>query len=145
MNWGYRIIILYAGFMGLIAILVIGSMKQKVDLVADDYYAQELKYQDHIDKMNRTTENNGAVKIELKDQTVIFEYPNKPSINNLEGTITFFRPSDSELDKEFSVASDSSGVQKIDAGQFKSGLYNVKVEYSMNGEDFYSENQLVIP
>ena len=49
MSWGIKIAIVYVGFMALIISMVIVSSSSKSELVAKDYYAQELNYQQRIE------------------------------------------------------------------------------------------------
>ncbi len=42
-NWGARIALLYGSFMALKIALVVGSMKQNTNLVAEDHDKQELE------------------------------------------------------------------------------------------------------
>jgi hypothetical protein len=53
MNWGYKILFVYAIFITGILFMVFKSATQKMDLVTPDYYAKELKYQEKIDESNR--------------------------------------------------------------------------------------------
>ena len=49
-NWGTGIFLLYAGFAAVTIALVIFAMTKKVDLVTDNYYDKELKYEEQIQK-----------------------------------------------------------------------------------------------
>lgn len=53
LNWGAGIAVLYMGFVAMIVLLVVMSMRQKIDLVTDEYYAEELLFQGKIDKIKR--------------------------------------------------------------------------------------------
>ena len=50
-NWGWKIAILYGGFVCFMLVMVFIASNQKVELVTTNYYEEELKYQSHIDKM----------------------------------------------------------------------------------------------
>ena len=52
MSWGTKIAFLYLSFATMIGVMVYKSVTQSVDLVAPNYYEQELKYQDKIDGIN---------------------------------------------------------------------------------------------
>jgi hypothetical protein len=54
MNWGYKIAITFILFGALIIFMVVKSFQQNIDLVTDDYYQEELKYQQQIDKLENT-------------------------------------------------------------------------------------------
>ena len=45
MNWGNRIILVFVCFIAFILSMVTRAFQQDFDLVAEDYYAQELNYQ----------------------------------------------------------------------------------------------------
>ena len=48
MNWGYRIIIVFVLFIAGILSMVLYVNSKGADLVAEDYYMQEVNYQDII-------------------------------------------------------------------------------------------------
>ena len=50
MSWGWKITILYLGFVGMILTFVIASTQQDFHLVSEDYYAEEIAYQTRIDQ-----------------------------------------------------------------------------------------------
>ena len=49
MNWGQKIILAYLTFIILLVVMAYQSFNTKVDLVAKDYYRQELAYQERIE------------------------------------------------------------------------------------------------
>ena len=50
MNWGFKILMLYAAFVGMIIFLVFRTAHENIDLVTEDYYQQELAFQNKIDQ-----------------------------------------------------------------------------------------------
>lgn len=56
LNWGWRISILYSGFVVFMLFMVFKTTTVKDDLVTPDYYAKELEYQQHIDKQERANQ-----------------------------------------------------------------------------------------
>ena len=57
-SWGTKIATLYIGFVGLIILMVSMSMRQRVDLVSEDYYNRELAYQDKINEIKHEAGND---------------------------------------------------------------------------------------
>ena len=56
LNWGFGIIVAFVSFIGFILFFVItmsSDKKYSYDLVATDYYNQELKFQNKIDGLKR--------------------------------------------------------------------------------------------
>jgi hypothetical protein len=54
LNYGAFIIVLYGGFVLLMGVLVYKCTNLKVDVIKKDYYAEELAYQQQIEKQDRT-------------------------------------------------------------------------------------------
>ncbi len=144
LNWGYRVALLYIGFAGLIIYLVTMSMNQKIDLVAKDYYAQELKYQDKIESTNRNNRLEQPLSIELNDSGIKIEFPKELEGTNITGSILIFRPSDNSMDKTIAINPGADLEQLIPATELIKGMYRIKVEYQSAGNNYYSEKQVVV-
>ena len=64
MNWGVKIVISFVFFIGLLFGLVYISMNQDISLVSENYYEQELAYEDQIQRIKNT--NNLEEGLALK-------------------------------------------------------------------------------
>ncbi len=143
-NWGLKIIVLYIGFILLILTLVFKSLNQKVDLVAEDYYAQELKYQDKIDGMNNFNELSSPIKTTLEGKRLIIQFPIEFKHQKNSGEILIFRPSDSSLDIKTPIILDENGVQTINNKGLKKGVYKIQISCTNQGKKIYSEQSIYI-
>lgn len=139
MNWGVRIVILYSGFVAMIVLLVSLTMRENVDLVAKDYYEQELKYQDRIDQIERTRLLNEQLTWETKDGVIAFDFPEAFSAKDLQGKISFFMPADATKDKEWPVQVNEQGMQEIPLNGLSKGVYKMQVFWNASGTDYYNE------
>lgn len=143
-SWGYRVMFLYVGFAGLIIYFVTRSMNEKVDLVTPDYYAQELKFQDKIESINRNNDLNQALGIEYSDAGIIITYPTDLQNKTITGAINIFRPSDKSKDQTIEITPDKEMKQTINTTSLSKGMYRIKVDYEVDGSGYYSEKQIVI-
>lgn len=143
-NWGYRIAILYIGFVGLIAYFVTRSLNEKIDLVATDYYAQELKYQDKIESIQRNDELQQPTMIDYDGNGLSVVFPEELKNSNIQGTIHLFRPSDNTKDIDVAIKPGTDLVQHISSSELMKGMYRVKVEYTAGGKSYFTEKQVVI-
>jgi hypothetical protein len=143
-NWGYFVTFLYIGFVGLIAYFVGRSVNQKIDLVTDDYYAQELKYQDRIESSRRNNELKAPLAINLEQDGIHLKFPDELKANSIQGEILFFCPSDNTRDFKIKVDVDSKGEQLVPFEKLKAGMYRVKVNYKSGDQDYYAEKQVVL-
>ncbi|MBK8876098.1 MAG: FixH family protein [Bacteroidetes bacterium] len=143
-SWGYRVMFLYIGFAGLIIYFVTRSMNEKVDLVTPDYYAQELKFQDKIESINRNNELTSALSIDYSDAGIIITYPSDLQNKTITGAINIFRPSDKSKDQTIEITPDKEMKQTINTTSLSKGMYRIKVDYEVDGSGYYSEKQIVI-
>ena len=76
-NWGYKILFVYILFVSGIMFLVFQSSKQKIDLVTEDYYEQEIKYQERIEQMKRANALSEKVRVNIGEGTIDIFFPSE--------------------------------------------------------------------
>lgn len=138
MNWGTRIVILYVGFVALIMTLVGMSMSQQVDLVADDYYQQELKYQQRIDDMKNTNELSHRVTSSSEGENFSLIFPEEFSNKKIEGNLHFYCEYDGNKDVKTPFTSEGNTFS-MNAKNISNGRYMLKLEWNTDGETYYQE------
>jgi len=145
MSWGIRITILYTAFVILIGTMVALTMREKVDLVSDDYYQQELKFQQKLDRENCSSSlgEQPVAKPVGKGLSIVFPAQMKGKI--ISGDINFFRASDASKDFKVSISADSSATQLVPAEKFVKGLYQAQLSWSAGGKNYYNEIPVYIP
>lgn len=139
MNWGTRIAIGYGAFVVFIMALVVMAFQQDFDLVADDYYEQEIAYQGRIDQMTNAQDDNQQVNIVKTDSS--YELAFASAANDVK--VHIFRPSDDTKDivvEESVVASNLS----IPSDQLIAGKYLVKVEWKVDEKTYFQEQTLFV-
>jgi hypothetical protein len=144
MNWGYKIAILYIGFVLLILTLVGMSSRQKVDLVSADYYEKELKFQDRLDDLNRSNELSEPLVWSVQAGSILLNFPNEFKGRKTSGSIYFFRPSDSGMDKTLVIPADTNLVRNISTNILNSGLYKMEISWESEGQKYYNEGIIQI-
>ena len=141
MNWGIKIILSYVSFLVLIVILVYKSVTAKIDLVTDNYYEKELRYQEQIDIMNNARKLNNKTVIRQVNNFIEIIFPLKPH----RGRIHLYRPSDAAKDFNLEISTvDNSLTQYIDITALDNGYWKVKVNWITDGTEYYTEENLMI-
>jgi len=74
-NWGKGIFLTFIIFFSGIALIIIFPFNQKVDLVTENYYKEELLYQDQINKINRTNNLSEKIRVEHTKDILKINYP----------------------------------------------------------------------
>lgn len=145
MNWGYKIAIFYGGFVIVVLASVFFAMSQKVDLVTDNYYEKELKYQEQINKSQRTKALKEKTSIEVSPSGIKLKFPILPDKNTRNDYILLYRPSDPSKDIKLNISTDSFGFQYIPAEKISRGFWKVKLSWTSGGSEYYDESIINIP
>lgn len=143
MSWGIRVILLCLGFVVFMSALVYKSMQQRFDLVAEDYYSQELAYQNQMVKLNNQQESGVRIELVNGEEEFTIRFPKLSSDTAVKGTITFFRPSDSHKDIKVDIVL-VNGQQTLSKQKISRGLFKVKIDYQWAGKAYYYEDTVVL-
>ena len=145
LNWGTRIAVLYIGFVLLIVLMMTLSMRQKVELVSNDYYDKELVFQNKIDEMNNANALLEKITHSITDNSFLIQYPSQFKGHKVEGTVLFFRPSDASKDFTKVIQMGENMQQNIELNSFSKGMYKMQISWKVNDTPYFSEETIVIP
>lgn len=144
MNWGHGVTIAFALFVGYIMYLVVGCLNQDVHLVADDYYAQEVAYQDRINEIKNAEPFVAQISVSKTENQVMLTLPTGITSAIESGSIHFFRPSDETLDILVDMKDVKGNTLAIDQNQLQAGRYEVKIQWNVGGQGYYVKKDLFI-
>lgn len=140
-SWGHKIFFAYTVFAAGILFLAYKASQQKFDLVTENYYDAELKYQNVIDEKSNASLLSEPPKISHTVNTISIQLPKEFANKDVQGEIYLYRPSDQTKDvrKRFST---DQGFYELNLGQDLSGSYEVKFSWEANGKKFYNEQRI---
>ena len=138
MNWGYRIVLAFALFITFIVSMVVYVSTKGADLVAEDYYVQEVNYQDIINAKINSVDLKEQLKITQDAQKVVVFFPKGVS-QNIEGTIHFYHPQHTDKDLVKSITLSEEKIQSIDKINLSKGNYTVKLFWKEGNKSYYIE------
>ena len=143
MNWGYKILLVYAVFVSGIMFLVFKSSSQKMDLVTTDYYAKELKYQLKIDAMNRVGLLSDTVKYEMNEGKLTVVFPKDFAGKKITGDVVLYCPSDEDKDitQTFSI---QDAPLFVPVGVLNKKEFELQLSWQADGRSYYFEKKLLI-
>ena len=144
-SWGTKIAILYIGFVILILSMVTMAMKQKVELVSDDYYAKELAFQDKINEMNNANALPEKITHNIYNNSFILIFPTAFKNKQVNGNIEFYRPSDQSKDFNTIILLTENLEQEINLKNFSKGMYKMKISWNADNTKYFTEETIVIP
>lgn len=141
MNWGKSIVLAFVLFALFIGSLVVVCLRQDIPLVSRDYYDQELRYQQQLDRMNNTNQLTEKPVLQVSDHTLEIQFRQLPQIR--EGELTLFRPSDPRLDRTFTLSAKDS-VQQIDLKEVPGGMYKARMKWKMGEKEYFLESTIYL-
>ena len=131
---------------GAVAFVVFCNL-HPTDLVAADYYEQEVRYQQEMERVQRTQRLTEPSNVSfIPEQRLIrVSVPAAHAGADLTGVIHLYRPSDATLDKHLKMETNAKGQQDIDAGRLEPGLWKVKVQWKAGGEEYVLDQKVILP
>ena len=139
MNWGNRIVLVFVAFAAFIGYMVVRAFQEDFDLVAEDYYAQEINYQDKLNKLSNAAGEGKSVLVKQRNGEIALTFPDKEAV----GTIHFYHPSRKIFDRNFQISL-KDGVQNIDRSELIAGSYRVNITWKANDMDYFQQSSIYI-
>lgn len=144
-SWGTKIIILISGFAILMGTMVTMAFRQNIELVSEDYYNQELKYQDRINELNNANALSEKITHKIFPVGIYFQFPEFFKTKNVTGEIIFFRPSDKIKDYKTPIILNSDGQQFISSEYLSKGRYDLKIRWEADSKAYFTEEIIIFP
>jgi len=143
-NWGTGIVIAMALFMIFILQFVyrVTFMDEyNHQLVSEDYYKDELYYQEEIDKMNNASKLTENVTILNVENGIQINFPKEKNFSKITGLVTFQRLSNNKLDFTKSIELKNSTLFIPDSS-LVSGRWDIKVDWQFNKEEYLTKKSI---
>jgi len=144
MNWGKGITLALVAFAGMMLFFLIKAAQSPSPLVTDNYYEQELEYQQRINSTNRANALSAEVAMEITAKLIRLEFPKEIDPATITGELTLLRPNNPTLDKTIAVTVSSDNIFEIDADRLAPGRYNALLEWRSAENTYYSEQKIVV-
>lgn len=143
-NWGWKIALLYGGFVCFMLILVFKVSSEKVELVSKNYYEEELKYQGHIDKMALTDSLHAKPEWQVEGNKIAMLFPVSNDAESINGSIHFYCPSDEHRDFSMPFTATAQKTMSIQNEKLRHGTYKMQIDWKQGKSDFYTEGIVTI-
>jgi len=129
-----------------LVVLILAAVSSNSDLVTEDYYEQELRYQQQINRRARSEVLDSAITVTHDPSlgVILLRFPTEHSGDAVTGEVHLYRPSAAGLDRRMPLALNAAGMQVIPAVDLAPGLWQVKISWSARGQEYYVERRLVI-
>lgn len=145
--WPYALVAFFAVFISFIFWFISVAVRQRTDLVRPDYYDQEIRYQQQIDRLRRTAQPGLAVRVALAadGRGLAVALPAAHAADFGGGTVSFYRPSDARQDRQVALRPGPDGTQSVPVDGLRGGLWRVQLAWKSGGAEFYHEQSVMLP
>ena len=143
-NWGTGIVIAFVLFISFILYFVITITVQPeyaYDLVDEEYYKTELKYQEEIDKLKNTQTLSSKIQVIKSVTGLEILFPNEIT-EEATGTISFYRPSTKVLDFKVPLTIIEHKMSVVHE-QLVTGHWNIKIDFISNSTEYLFKKSIV--
>lgn len=143
-NWGTSIVIAIAAFMAFILFFVIKmstNSKYDHDLVATEYYNNELAFQNEIDKEYNLAQLSGSIKIDQNEKGIFVIFPKDLESEKIQGKVFLYRPSNKKLDLEFPLLV-SSNILFLPKKDLVDGRWNIIIDFTYKDAAYLFKKEL---
>ncbi len=144
--WPTAIIGFFVLAVTFLVVFIAWASRQREDLVAENYYETEIKYQEQLDRLNRSQrfDSESIVTYDAGKRSIVVQLPNARG-EEAKGEIHVYRPSDARLDREQALAVNGEGRQWVDAQEFAGGFWKVRVQWCVAGKEYFCDRPVIVP
>ena len=111
-------------------------------LVSEEYYKDELNYQQEINKENKGVALKDNIKITKDSLGLTIIFPKEFDPSKITGLISFLRLSNDKIDFNIPIELASNQIL-ISKDKLVAGRWNVKIDWSVNGADYLYKEKLI--
>ena len=144
LNWGTAIVIAMISFMIFILTFVYRSVamdEYKHELVSEDYYGDELHFQEEIDKLDNASKLKTNVGLSQSKDGLIIHFPSDLNADNIKGTVMLQRPSNKSLDLKTEIVLNGHDLLIPDQ-KLASGKYIVVVDWVHDSSEYMFKDEI---
>ena len=141
MSIGNWIVISFVLFATFIASLVVVCIRQDVNLVSPAYYQEELQFQKQMARTENAAQLKDRPTVEVTGKMLTLSLNQRDSVT--DGTVNIFCPSNASMDRTFRMRAQGDD-QVFDLADLRTGMYRVRLRWTMNGKEFFQEEQITL-
>ncbi|MGB5402439.1 FixH family protein [Robiginitalea sp.] len=143
-NWGTGIFLSFVAFIVFILYFVVLSFRDPQsnhDLVTEDYYQQELKYQQDIDASANLNKSGAQIQVTKIPEGLSVVFPATFTPDEIKGTVSLYRPSNKQLDFKTPIQL-SERQLLIPKSRLLDGRWDIRIEWTYEGKPYLYQNKL---
>jgi nitrogen fixation protein FixH len=144
-SWGTSLVLAIFSFIAFIMFFVITMITDKAyshDLVVEEYYKNELTFQEQLDKTINASLLSENIHLEQTSEGLVISFPKELESASIKGNVFLYRPSNKQLDSEIPLSLSSHQLLVPDS-RFIDGRWNIIIDWEYKGEKFYFKEDIL--
>lgn len=145
-NWGTGLTLAIVVFVLATLSTVSYLISLEFYLVSENHYEEGVEYQETIDGIQNANNLSTPVLILFDEPTesIKITFPIALRSDSLNGSIKFYRPNDSSLDKRFKLELNEDGQQSIPVSDFEEGRWKLTLQWQQDTLTYIDHKNIFI-
>lgn len=145
-NWGTGLTLAIVVFVLATLSTVSYLISLEFYLVSENHYEEGVEYQETIDGIQNANDLSTPVLILFDEPTesIKITFPTALRSDSLNGSIKFYRPNDSSLDKRFKLELNEDGQQSIPVSDFEEGRWKLTLQWQQDTLTYIDHKNIFI-
>lgn len=144
-GWGTRLVMGMGAFILFLITLFVVLINNHQEIVVDDYYPRDLKYQEVITLKQNYASLGEQVLLSFDSAGLHITLPHKLKGLPVSGSLWFYVPADRSADFELPLGVDTAGRQLVPEPLFRKSRYLLKMTWNAGNIGYYFETEILKP
>ena len=143
-NWGTGITIAIISFISFILYFVIkvqSDSKYDNELVVEEYYKQELTFENKMLKIQNAHDLKDKITFEKTSKGIIVKFPTSLDTSKIQGKVSLYRPSNQKLDSEITISLSDSQLL-IPKSSLVGGRWDISIDWQYDGTAYLTQETI---
>lgn len=141
MNWGKGLTIVIIVFIATMLGMVYIAFRQSNEMIEDNYYDREVKYQQIIDAKSNLKPLLSEFILADSLNFVYLKLPRPAASNIKNGELRMIKMDQASADNTLQILQEET---KIDKSKIQKGLYHIKLNWESDSKSYFYEGDLLV-
>lgn len=130
---GFGVMVLFMSY------LVYQCTQNPAVMVSNNYYEQELKYQDVIDAKENTVAYNDSLTMMKEEGQISFRIPDGINKDLTTASVMVYNRADDKKDRHIELKKSLDGIYAVSTKEWGQGNYELKLSIQSGDKAYYKE------
>ncbi|HRZ30723.1 MAG TPA: FixH family protein [Flavobacterium sp.] len=143
-NWGTGIVIAFGLFITFILYFVFkvqSDSQYDNELVVEEYYKQELKFENQMTKEQNAIDMTEKISISTSEEGINITFPSDLDLTKVTGKVSLYRPSNQKLDFEVPISLSGPHLL-IPKSNLVGGRWDISLDWTYDGKEFLNKKTI---